>query len=58
MLQTRIEGLKKFPIKSQVTWKFDDEILTVVGYDEKLGRVKTNNGMSYDPGELEKYPKE
>jgi hypothetical protein len=53
--RVRLSLLSNFPPTSPVKWKYSDDILTVVGHDEDLGRVKTSNGMSYNPDELELF---
>ncbi len=51
----RVDKLKEFPLDTPVVWVHNPStVLMVVGHDTQLGRVKTSNGRSYVPGELEK----
>jgi hypothetical protein len=57
-LKDRISALSKFDLNTSVVWIFDSSaVLTVIGHDMKEGRVKTSNGRSYVPDELEKHTK-
>ena len=51
----RITKLAEFPLDTPVVWVHSPgTVLMVVGHDTELGRVKTSNGSSYVPSELEK----
>jgi len=57
--EDRIDRLAEFPLGTSVAWIHNSSIvLTVVGHDTELGRIKTSDGRSYVPGELEKHPKQ
>lgn len=53
--EDRIHKLSQFPLSTPVVWTHNPSvILTVVGHDTETGRIKTSNGCSYVPDELEK----